>query len=313
MRKLYLLLLLGALNAACIDRDYDLTEIHTDNITLGEEMRFPLATIRVTMQELRQGLLDVEEVFSEADDWLPSTLPGGVDYVDIVALNEHGTYLDALLDALIAEMQQPDGRKLSAVADRICAQYKYRFLAQLSLPSNVPDELFKSTFKTEFLRRQDVRESARQVARDYLGDIRIEQMTYKIDRVQVTNQVVKMLSDNLDPESVPAGQRTSTLHLYGEIRSKLPLSLTLEPVFSSTRLDFTVAVDAKKAVNPIAESDGTQLFREDLEQIISGVEVRIPITLERYYPALGFRPEEQEQIAIDLKLVKRGGLKLDIQ
>ena len=119
--------------------------------------------------------------------------------------------------------------------------------------------------------------------------------------------------DNLDPESVPAGQRTSTLHLYGEIRSKLPLSLTLEPVFSSTRLDFTVAVDAKKVVNPIAESDGTQLFRKDLEQIISGVEVRIPITLERYYPALGFRPEEQEQIAIDLRLVKRGGLKLDIQ
>lgn len=313
MRKLYLLLLLGMLPVACIDRDYDLTTVDADQITLGDEMRFPLATIRITMQELRQGQIDVEAIFSEVDDWLPAALPDGADYVDIVALNEQGAYLDALLDALIAEMLQPDGQKLAAVARRICTQYKHRFLGQLSLPSGVSDEVFITTFETEFVRRQDVRQSARQVAHDYLGDIRLEPMTYRIDRVEITNQVVKMLSDNLDPESVPADKRTSTLHLYGEIRSKLPLSMTLAPEFSSTRLDFTAAVDARKAVNPIQESDGTQLFREDLDQIVSGVEIRLATTLERYYPALGFRPDEEEQIAIDLRLVKRGGLQIEIQ
>lgn len=312
MRKLYFLLFSTALLASCIDPDYDLTKVDTENITLGEEFHIPLATIHVTMQELRQGNLDIEGVFAEADDWLPATLPGGADYVDIVALNRHGDYLDTLIDALIEEMKQPDGRKLAAVTERICAEYKSQFLSLLGLPSSVPDEVFKATFQTEFLRQQVVQEQSKQVARDYLGDINVEAMSYRIDGVSIADEVVDMLCDNLDAESVPAAGRTSTLHLYGQIRSKLPVSMLLEPRFSSTRLDFQVEVDATQAANPIAESDGTQPFEQDLRQIVGGVDVAIPVTLERYYPAIGFRSDEQEQVAIDLRLVKRGGLKINI-
>lgn len=313
MRKLSLLLLLGTLPVACIDRDYDLTQIESNHITLGDEMRFPLANIRVSLEELRQGGLDLEKVFAEADDWLPAALPGGTDWVDIAALNARGAYLDTLLDALIAEMKQPDGRKLTVVAERVCAGYKQTFLGLLALPSYVTDEAFISTFRTEFLRQADVQERLKQVARDFLGNIRVDALHYRIDRVDITDEVVKMLADNLDPESVPAAERTSTLHLFGEVRSKLPLSMTLSPVFSATRLDFTAAVDARRAANPIAESDGTQLFGEDLRQIVAGIDLRIDIGLERYYPAMGFRSDEQEQLAICLRLVKRGGLNIDIQ
>lgn len=313
MRKLTLLLLLGVLPIACIDRDYDLTQVELNHITLGEEVRFPLATIRVTLQELRQGGVDIGEVFAEADDWLPATLPGNTEWVDIPALNERGAYLDALLDALIAEMKQPDGRKLTTVAGRICAKYKHTFLSLLSLPYYVTDDVFISTFKTEFLRQQTVQEHSKQVARDYLGNLGVETLHYRIDRVDITEEVVKMLVDNLDPESVPAAERTSTLHLFGEIRSQLPLSMTLAPRFSATRLDFSASVDATRAENPITESDGTQLFEQDLRQIVAGIDVRIDVRLERYYPALGFRPDEEEQLAICLRLIKRGGLKIDIQ
>lgn len=312
MRKL-LLLLLGVLSAACIDRDYDLTQVRIDDITLGEELRFPLATIRVTMQELRQGSFDVEQIFAEADDWLPAALPGGKTWVDIAALNERGSYLDALLDALIEEMKQPDGQKLAAVAGRICAQYKSTFLRELALPFDVSDEQFVATFKKEFLRQPSVQESSKQLARDYLSDIRVNTLTYRIDGIDISDEVVKMLVENLDPESVPAAKRTSTLHLFGEIRSRLPLSMTLAPRFSATRLDFTASVDAERAANPIAESDGTQLFEADLRQIIAGIDIHIPVALERYYPSLGFRPDEPEQLAIDLRLIKRGGLRIDIQ
>lgn len=312
MRKIYFLLLSTALLASCIDPDYDLTKVDTENITLGEEMHIPLATIHVTMQELRQGSLDIEGVFAEADDWLPATLPEGANYVDIVALNRHEEYLDTLIDALIEEMKQPDGRKLATVAERICADYKSQFLSLLGLPSSVPDEVFKTTFQTEFLRQEVVQEQSKQLARDYLSDINIDAMSYRIDGVSIADEVVDMLCDNLDAESVPAAGRTSTLHLYGEIRSKLPVSMLLEPRFSSTRLDFQVEVDATLTANPIAESDGTQLFEQDLRQIVGGVDVTIPVTLEKYYPAIGFRSDVQEQVAIDLRLVKRGGLKINI-
>lgn len=311
MRKL-LLLLSGVLAASCIDRDYDLTQIDTDNVVVGDCLRFPLATIRVTMEDMRQGGADIEKVFAEADDWLPSSLPGGTDWVDIPALNAHGTYLDALIDALIAEMKQPDGRKLQTVAERICADYKHSFLGMLGLPASVPDEQFIATFRTEFLRQPAVQTASAQQARNYLGEIRVDALSYRIDRVDISGEVVDMLVDNLDAESVPAAERTSTLHLFGEVRSRLPLTMTLSPQFSATRLDFTVAVDAKRAQNPIAEEDGTQLFEEDLRQIVAGIDIRIPVALERYYPALGFRSEEQEQVAIDLRLIKRGGLKIEI-
>lgn len=311
MRKL--LLLFGVLAASCIDRDYDLTQIDTNNVVVGDCLRFPLATIRVTMAELRQNGTDIEEVFAEADDWLPSSLPGGTEWVDIPALNAGGSYLDALIDALITEMKQPDGRKLRTVAGRICTKHKYAFLGLLGLPANVSDEQFISTFQTEFLRQTAVQTASAQLARDYLGDIRVDALSYRIDRVDITEEVVNMLVDNLDAESVPADRRTSTLHLFGEVRSRLPLTMTLSPQFSATRLDFTVAVDAKRAQNPIAESDGTQLFEEDLRQIVAGIDIRIPVALERYYPALGFRSEEPEQVAIDLRLIKRGGLKIEIE
>ena len=99
-----------------------------------------------------------------------------------------------------------------------------------------------------------------------------------------------------------------TLFLYGQITSGLPLSLLLDPSFSPTEITFQVGVGADKASNDIPQ---TQLFAEDLRQIVEGITIRIPVTLTEYYPGKGFS-DDRYQIVISLSLLKNGGLKLDI-
>ena len=110
-----------------------------------------------------------------------------------------------------------------------------------------------------------------------------------------------MLADNLDPEGTPNAR--NTLFLYGQITSGLPLSLLLDPSFSPTEITFQVGVGA--------DIPQTQLFAEDLRQIVEGITIRIPVTLTEYYPGKGFS-DDRYQIVISLSLLKNGGLKLDI-
>lgn len=49
--------------------------------------------------------------FDEVDIWLPTTLPGNAEWVDIVRLSSDGTYLDGMLEALIDEMLVPGSKK----------------------------------------------------------------------------------------------------------------------------------------------------------------------------------------------------------
>ena len=117
---------------------------------------------------------------------------------------------------------------------------------------------------------------------------------------------IAMLADNLDPEGTPNAR--NTLFLYGQITCGLPLSLLLDPSFSPTEITFQVGVGADKASNDIPQ---TQLFAEDLRQIVEGITIRIPVTLTEYYPGKGFS-DDRYQIVISLSLLKNGGLKLDI-
>ena len=76
MRTLSLLLLSGALMTACVDRDYDLSDLDFDNVAIGDEnseFRIPLATVQVSMDEIAENGVNIEAIFREADIWLPSS------------------------------------------------------------------------------------------------------------------------------------------------------------------------------------------------------------------------------------------------
>ena len=206
-------------------------------------------------------------------------------------------------------MQASDA-KLASVVDLVWDKYAAEFLPLLNLTA--PDEqTFKTAFKTAYRNDASLRErladEVSALARTYLtGSLGIDQLEYEVGHIDISSDIVDMLADNLDPEGTPNAR--NTLFLYGQITCGLPLSLLLDPSFSPTEITFQVEVGADKASNDIPQ---TQLFAEDLRQIIEGITIRIPVTLTEYYPGKGFS-DDQYQIVISLSLLKNGGLKLDI-
>lgn len=321
MRKFFLLLLTGALFTACIDKDYDLENIETDNVTIGgDESKFeiPLAKVLVTLADIANGDVNIQELCEKADKWLPSNLPGNADYVDLTQLTLH-SYTDGIFDALIAEMQSTPS-KLDEVTDMIWDDYRDVFASILGVsPSPENEALFKTAFKTVYDTDDRVLNEVKSQFSGYLTeDLNVEPIDYNIGRVDISDDVVDMIADNLDPEG--SGSSKNSLYLAGEIASKLPLSLYLEPELKSvpedgspatTILKFDVEVDATKGTNEIKDSEKTRLYAEGLRQLLNNAAISIPVTLEKYYPGKGFETGKS-QIEIKLYLIKNGGLKLDI-
>ena len=321
MRKFFLLLLTGALFTACIDKDYDLENIETDNVTIGgDESKFeiPLAKVLVTLADIANGDVNIQELCEKADKWLPSNLPGNADYVDLTQLTLH-SYTDGLFDALIAEMQSTPS-KLDEVTDMIWDDYRDVFASILGVsPSPENEALFKTAFKTVYDTDDRVLDEVKSQFSGYLTeDLNVEPIDYNIGRVDISDDVVDMIADNLDPEG--SGSSKNSLYLAGEIASKLPISLYLEPELKSvpedgspatTILKFDVEVDATKGTNEIKDSEKTRLYAEGLRQLLNNAAINIPVTLEKYYPGKGFETDKS-QIEIKLYLIKNGGLKLDI-
>ena len=285
MRTLSLLLLSGALMTACVDRDYDLSDLDFDNVAIGDEnseFRIPLATVQVSMDEIAENGVNIEAIFREADIWLPSS----EKEVNLPALTGDSDYRDGLIGNTIAEMRQ-NPEKLDGVVRLTYEKYYDEFAGAIGIEeSGIPLEEYTEAFKTA---------------------LDIEPVEYEIGHIDLDDEVIDMLSDNLDPEGTPDAK--NTLHIYGSISSRLPVTMRLEPVFLPSDVAFEITVDATKEENAIPS---TQLYADDLRQIVDGATIRIPIALEIYYRDRGFDNSAKQQITIDLRLVKRGGLKLDI-
>lgn len=316
MRKLFLPILAGALLTACIDKDYDLENVDTDNIAIGgDDSKFevPLARVLVTLEDIANGDLNILELCEKADKWLPSKLPGNADFVDLVQLSRN-SYTDELFDALVAEMQS-SAAKLDVMTDMMWTDYRHKIAGALGIPA---EDQYETQFKEAF--RTAVRSAKREVLEvvksqfdSYLTeDLSVEPIDYNIGRVDISDDVIDMIADNLDPEG--SGSSKNSLYLAGEIVSRLPVSLYLEPEFKTAAapfLKFDVTVDATKEINEIEESEETRLYAESLRQLVDNAAINIPVTLEKYYPGRGFETDKP-QIEIKLHLIKHGGLKLDI-
>ncbi len=306
MKYLLLLLLGGALMTSCIDDAYDLSNIESDDVTIGDEnseFRAPLAVIHVGMDELGSGSTGIADLCAEADIWLPSDLDGG--YVDLERLSSDQTYLYALLDELTAEMLASPA-KLEAVATLIYGKYR----SQIDIPG--ADNVDLATYVVLFgeAMRNDAASAAiiaqvRGLAGGYLVDLEIDELDYHVDHIDLDADVIDMITGNIDPEAKP-GEKNS-LCIYGSIRSELPIALNIRPVLLPTMVAFDIDVEGRGAENAIPE---TLILASDLESIVNGMTVRIPVLLKRYYPAAGFSSAE-EQLTLDLRLVKRGGLTFD--
>lgn len=312
MKKLPLLFLVGLLAAGCVDKEYDLKDVETDNIAIGDsqsEFRCPLMTIRVSMQEITDNGIDIENVFRETDIWLPTELPDA--YVDIRRLVSDEAYVSTLLDLLVDELLVSD-TKLDQVVELIWNTPAYRQSVTGSVPELDLDDAdtFRSLFRSLYQNNAQVREllveQVRLLAHDYLTALQVDDITYDIDRIDLDDNIVDMLAENLDPEGTPDAK--NTLHIYGTIANRLPLSAEIQARLRPTLIEVPVQIDAKSEENVIAE---TPIYGEDLRTLIHGCQVVIPVTLDRYYRN-GFDNTADCQLLIELHLVKRGGLKLNL-
>lgn len=312
MKKLPLLFLVGLLAAGCVDKEYDLKDVETDNIAIGDsqsEFRCPLMTIRVSMQEITDNGIDIENVFRETDIWLPTELPDA--YVDIRRLVSDEAHVSTLLDLLVDELLVSD-TKLDQVVELIWSTPAYRQSVTGSVPELDLDDAdtFRSLFRSLYQNNAQVRElldeQVRLLAHDYLTALQVDDITYDIDRIDLDDNIVDMLAENLDPEGTPDAK--NTLHVYGTIANRLPLSAEIQARLRPTLIEVPVQIDAKSEENVIAE---TPIYGEDLRTLIHGCQVVIPVTLDRYYRN-GFDNTADCQLLIELHLVKRGGLKLNL-
>ena len=150
MRKFLPFLFAAALASSCIDNAYDLSNVNTDDVTIGDEdseYRLPLATVYVSMSELKEGGADIKTLFDEADIWLPSPLPGNAAYVDLRELQNIPDTITPLLQALIDQMMDDDA-KIAAVADLLAEKYLSTFLPLL--PPDTDPANFKPVFIEAF-------------------------------------------------------------------------------------------------------------------------------------------------------------------
>lgn len=302
--------------------EYDLSNINTDNIAIGDESsRFevPLLKVLVSMDELNGTDGDaIDEIFNEADTWLPNQLPdqdGNGYFVSVQRLVEDDQYVNQMLAGLLAQMVS-DPEKLGQVASLLQEKYYDEFS---SLLPGVSVEEFKNEFIEQYsdneLLRQRLDEKIEELARGYLTglEVSLPALTYSVDRIDLSDDVVDMLVENLDGKEV--SEPKNTLHMAGTIDNRLPVSITASPVFTPTEVAFTAEIEANNDANVLPE---TRLFADDLQSIVRGLTIEIAVNINKYYPGKGFDRGTigdeivQPQLTINLHLIKRGALKFDI-
>lgn len=136
MKKLVTLLLFGAFALSCTDKAYDLSQIETGDVAIGNddsEFRMPLMTVLVPMADLSANGEDIRSIFDEADIWLPTAATA----VDLVRLDSDPDYRTQLIAATVAEMHTSDA-KLNAVIGLSYEQYYASFARCSGLIPRIP-------------------------------------------------------------------------------------------------------------------------------------------------------------------------------
>jgi hypothetical protein len=140
MRKIVIILLLcvACTLIACIDSDYDLSKITTDDISIGDnesEFIMPVAKINFTSQNIcnstEEDEISLKEIYEEVDLWLPKSVVESSEYIDIDKLinsDEFGEqYLNKLIHLINEEISSVKEQR-DEIALHIATTYRNRFI-----------------------------------------------------------------------------------------------------------------------------------------------------------------------------------------
>lgn len=318
MRKFLTIFTLSLLAVSCIDNDYDLSDIDTDDIGIGDEnsvFTCPLMTLRVAVADIVNEQGDLDGILAEADVWLPSRLPDGAEAVDVKRLTggdgqqAQQAYVQTLLTVLQEEIDaDASDRKLEQIARQIYAEYREDFLPDY-LPVDVDEAEYIAAFRTVYHQQAThdlIWENIELFAARYLTtNLRIDVRPFVLSGIDVGADVRDMI--------VGGDESKTSLSLFGDIATDLPVSFSAEPSFKAEveGSDRTLFSFPSFTVFPTAEApveiEETSVSADALT-VIFDQETRIELNmqLENYYP--GRSLDLGQGITINLKVRKKGGL-----
>ena len=305
MRKFLTIFTLSLLAVSCIDNDYDLSDIDTDDIGIGDEnsvFTCPLMTLRVAVADIVNEQGDLDGILAEADVWLPNRLPDGAEAVDVKRLTggdgqqAQQAYVQTLLTALQEEIDaDASDRKLEQIARQIYAEYREDFLPDY-LPVDVDEAEYIAAFRTVYHQQAThdlIWENIELFAARYLTtNLRIDVRPFVLSGIDVGADVRDMI--------VGGDESKTSLSLFGDIATDLPVSFSAEPSFEAEveGSDRTLFSFPSFTVFPTAEApveiEETSVSADALT-VIFDQETRIELNmqLENYYPGLGDIPTKQ--------------------
>ena len=286
MRKFLTIFTLSLLAVSCIDNDYDLSDIDTDDIGIGDEnsvFTCPLMTLRVAVADIVNEQGDLDGILAEAVQ----------------------TLLTALQEEIDADASD---RKLEQIARQIYAEYREDFLPDY-LPVDVDEAEYIAAFRTVYHQQAThdlIWENIELFAARYLTtNLRIDVRPFVLSGIDVGADVRDMI--------VGGDESKTSLSLFGDIATDLPVSFSAEPSFEAEveGSDRTLFSFPSFTVFPTAEApveiEETSVSADALT-VIFDQETRIELNmqLENYYP--GRSLDLGQGITINLKVRKKGGL-----
>lgn len=322
MKQFAILLFMCFFAVSCIDNEYDLSNVDASEesgMVIGNdqsEFKMPLATINFSVASFNQyddgSEVSIMDLVDEVKIWLPSQLPGGVNYIEIEKLTNDSDYLSSILFALKDEMDESE-QKRDEVCLLVAKQYRAELLYMMDgvLPQlvinrleSLSDEEAGALISTLYVTYNDFFSSAiLLISADFLTDLEFEDIEIDIPDMDISEEIYSMLADNLDPSTV--ANPVNAIYLYGSIESQLPITLTAYPYLSGLTVNFgDIAIS--KGISPIND---VRFYENDLHTLIyGGSKLVIPVVWERFY--VDEEITEDQQVSINLKLRKTGGLKL---
>lgn len=306
--------------SSCVDDAYNLSNIEDGDIALGgndSEFFMPLASISYAASNIQINAneeMSAIELYDRINIWIPSTLPGNATYIDLQQLKQPA-YKNSILNALYDEMEQQEQKRL-AVCLHVMECYKPGLIEMLQESGNATLALAAQHLNTITNQEgsallatlfaacpNEIRTVFNELSDNDLLNYNIQDARIRIPSLDISEEVETMLSDNLDPMQVT--NPTNALYLFGDIYSDFPFLCHFNPYILESQINLGKLSVDKQVTTPIQE---VRIYKEDLQTLINGSFLVIPITLERYYPHADFN--ENSKLDISISLRKTGGLTL---
>lgn len=310
---------------ACIDSDYDLSNIETDDIAIGDsqsEFNMPVATVYFTSQNICNGAegdeISLKKIYDEVDIWFPSSMVDGNEYIEIFSLLDtedfDQQYLDNLVQAVKDEIANIE-QKREQIAMHIATKYRNRFINLIwdsnidnkaviaAALENATDEEAAEIIAELIVEYSDEAEQAvAELFTLFLTKLSLVDIHTTVPEIELSADVRDMILDNLDDSSVE--NPVNSLYIYGVADSEFPFEFEITPCIPETNINFgTITIN--RGTTDIAP---IRIMREDMQALLDGFTVKVPITTVRYYPHEEFT--DQTKFSVTFKIRKTGALQL---